>query len=210
MTVSIDRAIKMKNLEKRSPNERYEYRTSRQFSMSMSTNNANQRRLSYEFKETSKTEELNLRLDTSKTSKRMENRVKFSNIRDSIQIEKLARSNIIENLNNSSQTGKKLQKCFTKLFKVDSVVAFICLLLFLFNVHYIIFLNVHVKKVKNFSLTNASLFDALLISNMAENEEVLNSLKKCTVETGTSYDVFLQFLWFWIDMSKIFIIIKKN
>lgn len=196
----------MKNLDKRGPNERFEFRNSRQFSLS--TNNPNQRRISFEFRETSKTEELNFRFDTSKTSKKVETRVKFSNVRDSIQIEKMAKSNGIETFNinekPTDQTRKNLENCMTKFFKVDSVVALICFVLFLFNAHYIIFLNVHVKKMKNSNLTNVSLLDSLMFNNMDENEEVLSSLKKCTVETGTSYDVFLQFLWFWIDMSKIY------
>jgi hypothetical protein len=200
----VDRAIKMKKMNKRNSNEKFESRTSRQFSFA-STNNNNHRRLS---RETSKTEEVNFKFDTSRNSKRLENRVKFSNIRDSITIEKPVRSRIAGSISvyrNSRQARTKYQKCMGKLLKVDSVIAIICLILFVFNAHYILFLNVYVKKIKTVNVNNGSLLDQLWFSNMAENEDVLNSLKKCTVETGTSYDVFLQFLWWWIDMSKIFI-----
>ncbi len=209
MTVSIDRAIKMKKTNIRNSNEKFESRTSRQFSFA-STNNNNHRRLS---RETSKTEEFNYKLETSRNSKRIENRVKFSNIRDSITIEKPVGAKIVGSISvyrNPRPARTKYQKCMAKLLKVDSVIAIICLILFIFNAHYILFLNVYVKKIKTVNLNNGSLIDQLLFSNMAENEDVLNSLRKCTVETGTSYDAFLQFLWWWIDMSNIFIFISDK
>ena len=93
-----------------------------------------------------------------------------------------------------SRFGYFLKKYIT----VDLIMFLICLLVIILNFHFILLLKFEVVEVEDMSFLQSDEFRNLTMHHFS-NETFY--VERCDAKRDTSYEAFLNKIWFWIDMS---------
>jgi hypothetical protein len=195
MTVSVDRAIKIKNLKevsKKKINSLPQLQTENRITIDLNK------------LENTDGQILDVRFNGIESSKNVSIKVKFRKTKtDSIRTIRHSEKNIISSIHIKQKPGKKRTRYnFLSLFTVNSIVFLIFLVLAISNFHFILFLKLFLQKVEI-----GKIFNTMDENTVSGAFKFLNPIQKdvveyfrCAAHPGSNYEFFMKTVWYWTDL----------
>jgi len=202
MTVSVDRAIQIKNLKEVSKKKIHSL-----------SHHQTENRITIDLNKLERADGqiLDVRFNGIESSKKVSIKVKFhQNQTDSNRATSHSENKIISSIHIKQEPGtRRTSHNFLSLFTVNSIVFFIFLVLAISNFHFILFLKLFLQKVEIGKIFNT--MDENTVSPIAlsygEAFKFFNPIQKdvveyfrCAAHPGSNYEFFMKTVWYWSDL----------